>query len=73
MSYSCSNKFQQYHCYCYRCTGSNNLLVLHQHLWIQWYKKRDPFCCLNRCGKCYSSSGRPRYAMNRSYDKGSCS
>ncbi|MBA0743063.1 hypothetical protein Gogos_005783, partial [Gossypium gossypioides] len=44
---------------------------LRQHLWIQGYKKGDPFCCLNRCEKCYSSSGRPRYAMSRSYDKGS--
>ncbi|PPS20375.1 hypothetical protein GOBAR_AA00196 [Gossypium barbadense] len=26
---------KQYHCYCYRCTGSGNLLVLYRHLWIQ--------------------------------------
>ncbi|MBA0862545.1 hypothetical protein Goshw_009962 [Gossypium schwendimanii] len=31
-------------------TGSNNLFVLCQHLWIQGYKKGDPFCRLNRCG-----------------------
>ncbi|MBA0736920.1 hypothetical protein Gogos_010407, partial [Gossypium gossypioides] len=44
---------------------------LRRHLWIQGYKKQCPFCCSNRDRKCYSSSSRTRYAMSRSYDKGS--
>ncbi|MFQ6649922.1 hypothetical protein Gotur_023533, partial [Gossypium turneri] len=51
--------------------GLGNLLVFHRHLWIQRYKKRDPFCYSNRSGKCYSSSSRPMYATSKVMIKGS--
>ncbi|KAK5833808.1 hypothetical protein PVK06_017667 [Gossypium arboreum] len=44
-----------------------NLLVLRRHLWIQRYKKGDPFFCSNRSEKCYLSSSRPRTDSKRLY------
>ncbi|KAJ0041326.1 hypothetical protein Pint_27192 [Pistacia integerrima] len=64
-----ANKFQQHHYDCCRRTRVSDFLVLCWDLWIQGYKKRDTFCCLNHNRKCYSSSSGSRDATSRSHGK----
>nr|GFD26718.1 30S ribosomal protein S11, chloroplastic [Tanacetum cinerariifolium] len=55
------------------CKGSGGLLGLRRYLWIPGYKKRDTIYCSNYSGKYYSYSSGARYAMSRSYEKGTWS